>query len=112
AGTAQAVTALRFLDAARPVWHEHGGAVRDLLRADLAAGGDLVRSLAAFLDASGDVPRAAARLTLHPNTLRYRLRRARERFGIDLDDPDTRLVVALAVRLEATGDDSSAHPPI
>nr|AAZ23064.1 possible DNA-binding protein [Streptomyces fradiae] len=112
AGTAQAVTALRFLDAARPVWREHGGAVRDLLRADLAAGGDLVRSLAAFLDASGDVPRAAARLTLHPNTLRYRLRRARERFGIDLDDPDTRLLVTLAVRLETTEGDSSAHPPV
>jgi sugar diacid utilization regulator len=108
----QAVTALRFLDAARPVWREHGGAVRDLLRADLAAGGDLVRSLAAFLDASGDIPRAAARLTLHPNTLRYRLRRARERFGIDLDDPDTRLVVSLAVRLEVTGGDSSDRPPI
>ncbi|MGW0932928.1 PucR family transcriptional regulator [Streptomyces sp. NPDC002644] len=112
ATTAQAVTALRFLDAARPVWREHGGAVRDLLRADLAAGGDLLRSLAAFLDASGDIPRAAARLTLHPNTLRYRLRRARERFGIDLDDPDTRLLVTLAVRLEATGGDSSDDPLI
>ncbi|MGW0608782.1 PucR family transcriptional regulator [Streptomyces sp. NPDC002640] len=112
ATTAQAVTALRFLDAARPVWREHGGAVRDLLRADLAAGGDLLRSLAAFLDASGDIPRAAARLTLHPNTLRYRLRRVRERFGIDLDDPDTRLLVTLAVRLEATGGDSSDDPLI
>ncbi|MET8579093.1 helix-turn-helix domain-containing protein [Streptomyces sp. NPDC005012] len=112
ATTAQAVTALRFLDAARPVWRDHGGAVRDLLRADLAAGGDLLRSLAAFLDASGDIPRAAARLTLHPNTLRYRLRRARERFGLDLDDPDTRLLLTLAVRLETTGGDSSYDPQV
>lgn len=42
---------------------------------------------------------AAKRLVLHPNTLRYRLRRARERFGVDLDDPDTRLMMSLVVRL-------------
>ncbi|MFH9488203.1 helix-turn-helix domain-containing protein [Streptomyces halstedii] len=67
-----------------------------------ATGGELVRTLGAYLDASGDVRRAAERLVLHPNTLRYRLRRARERHGVDLDDPDTRLLVTLAVRL--TGD--------
>ncbi|MEV5161103.1 helix-turn-helix domain-containing protein [Streptomyces sp. NPDC053728] len=93
------IDALRMLDAVRPVWESGAGPVHELIRADLAAGGDLVRSLAAFLETSGDVPRAARRLVLHPNTLRYRLRRVRERFGIDLDDPDTRLVMALAVRL-------------
>ncbi|MFD4661851.1 helix-turn-helix domain-containing protein [Streptomyces halstedii] len=76
--------------------------MHDLVRADLAAGGELVRTLGAYVDASGDVRRAAERLVLHPNTLRYRLRRARERHGVDLDDPDTRLLVTLAVRL--TGD--------
>lgn len=93
------VDALRMLDAVRPVWESGSGPVHELIRADLAAGGDLVRSLDAYLETSGDVPRAARRLVLHPNTLRYRLRRVRERFGIDLDDPDTRLVLALAVRL-------------
>lgn len=90
---------VRVLDAARPVWEAGSGPVHELVRTDLAAGGDLVRSLAAYLDASGDVARAAARLVVHPNTLRYRLRRARERFGVDLDDPDTRLLITLAVRL-------------
>ncbi|WP_299535842.1 CdaR family transcriptional regulator [uncultured Streptomyces sp.] len=93
------IDVLLMLDAVRPVWEAGNGRVHDLISADLAAGGELVRSLAAYLEAAGDVPRAAKRLVLHPNTLRYRLRRVRERFGVDLDDPDTRLVLALAVRL-------------
>lgn len=97
-----ALDVLRVLDAVRPLWESGTGPVHDLVRGDLAAGGELVRSLAAYLDASGDVGRAASLLVVHPNTLRYRLRRARERFGVDLDDPDTRLLLMLAVRL--TGD--------
>lgn len=93
------IDALRMLDAVRPVWESGDGPVHELIRADLATGGDLVRTLAAYLETAGDIPKAARRLVLHPNTLRYRLRRVRERFDIDLDDPDTRLVLALAVRL-------------
>ncbi|MFF5899107.1 PucR family transcriptional regulator [Streptomyces argenteolus] len=93
------IDALRMLDAVRPVWEDGDGPLHELIRADLATGGDLVRSLAAYLETAGDVPKAARRLVLHPNTLRYRLRRVRERFGLDLDDPDTRLVLTLAVRL-------------
>ncbi|MEV0627937.1 helix-turn-helix domain-containing protein [Nonomuraea wenchangensis] len=89
----------RVLDAVRPVWERGSGPVYDLVRADLASGGELVRSLAAYLDASCDVGRAAKRLVLHPNTLRYRLRRVRDRYGVDLDDPDVRLMLTLAVRL-------------
>lgn len=99
AGVGPSLDVVRVLDAVRPVWESGSGPVHDLVRADLAAGGELVRSLAAYLEASGDVARAAARLMVHPNTLRYRLRRARERFGVDLDDPDTRLLITLAVRL-------------
>ncbi|MFG2409573.1 PucR family transcriptional regulator [Streptomyces brevispora] len=99
AGVGPSLDVVRVLDAVQPVWESGSGPVHDLVRADLAAGGELVRSLAAYLDASGDVARAAARLVVHPNTLRYRLRRARERFGVDLDDPDTRLLITLAVRL-------------
>ncbi|NUP77206.1 MAG: helix-turn-helix domain-containing protein, partial [Nonomuraea sp.] len=94
-----ALDVLRVLDAVRPVWERGDGPVHDLVRSDLAAGGELVRSIAAYLDAAGDVATAARRLVLHPNTLRYRLRRARERHGVDLDDPDTRLLLTLAVRL-------------
>lgn len=58
------------------------------------------RSLGAFLDAFGDTPRAAAELHVHPNTLRHRIRRISERTGIDLDDPDQRLIVALQLRID------------
>ncbi|MFE6286262.1 PucR family transcriptional regulator [Streptomyces sp. NPDC057877] len=100
---AETVTVLRVLDAVRPLWRRDAGPVPEMVAADLASGGELVRSLTAYLDTGGDIPRAAERLTLHPNTLRYRLRRVRERFGVDLDDPDTRLVVMLAVRLAGSG---------
>lgn len=49
-------------------------------------------SLLAFLDAFGDAPRAARELMVHENTLRYRIRRLPDMFGLDLDDPETRLV--------------------
>jgi DNA-binding PucR family transcriptional regulator len=44
------------------------------------------------------VPVAAERLHVHRNTFRYRLRRIEELAGIDLDDPDERLVAELQLR--------------
>ncbi|MDR6975872.1 hypothetical protein J2X68_002560 [Streptomyces sp. 3330] len=99
AGAGAALEVLRILDAARPVWESGGGPVHDLIRTDLAAGGELVRTLAAYVDAGGDVPEAARRLVVHANTLRYRLGRIRERYGVDPDDPDTRLLLTVATRL-------------
>jgi DNA-binding PucR family transcriptional regulator len=62
-------------------------------------GGELARSLLAYLDAFGDVKAAAADLHVHPNTLRYRVRRAAEVAGLDLDDPLVRLFAQLQLRL-------------
>ena len=46
---------------------------------------------------------AAAALEVHPHTLSYRVKKLRARHGLDLDDPDVRLRVDLALRiLEAT----------
>ncbi|WP_406280637.1 PucR family transcriptional regulator [Embleya sp. NBC_00896] len=56
-------------------------------------------SVLAWLDALGDVRSAAAALHIHPNTLRYRIRRAAELTGLDWDDPKTRLLAALLLRL-------------
>lgn len=64
---------------------------------DARHGTDYVHSLRVWLAAHYDVPRAAETLSLHPNTLRYRLRRIGEL--IALDDPDVRLVLALQLRL-------------
>ena len=42
---------------------------------------------------------AAAALSIHPHTLSYRARQIRRRFGLDLDDPEIRLRVQLALRI-------------
>jgi hypothetical protein len=42
---------------------------------------------------------AAAALSVHPHTLTYRLKQIRRRFGIDLDDPEVRLRVQLALHV-------------
>jgi DNA-binding PucR family transcriptional regulator len=77
-------------------------AVDRLVAHDAEHGTELARSVLAHLDALGDVRAAAARLTVHPNTLRYRLRRAAAVAGLALGDPRARLVhhlhLLLAVR--------------
>jgi sugar diacid utilization regulator len=67
-------------------------AVDRLAAYDRDHGGDLVASVLAWLDAMGDVRTAAQRLTVHPNTLRYRIRRAGAVADLRLDDPHARLM--------------------
>lgn len=70
-----------------------------LLDYDARHGSAMVRSVETYLRCFGDVRAAAAALSVHPNTLRYRLRRAEELLGITLDDPDGRLLVELQLAL-------------
>ncbi|MEV0219176.1 helix-turn-helix domain-containing protein [Streptomyces sp. NPDC050704] len=64
--------------------------------------GGLAESLLVYLNSFGDVRAAAAQLHVHPNTLRYRLRRAEELTGLDLGRPDQRLLAMLQLRLPPT----------
>lgn len=73
--------------------------LRSVATYDAEHGAELITSLLAHLDALGDVRAAAAGLNVHPNTLRYRVRRARELAGIDLDDPRERLACHLQLML-------------
>jgi hypothetical protein len=60
---------------------------------DEANGTEHVRTLYEWLRHPGD-PRTAGRaLRIHPNTLRYRMRRIAELTGVDLADPDVRLAL-------------------
>lgn len=63
--------------------------------------GGLAASVLAYLNALGDVRAAAAELGVHPNTVRYRVRRAAELSGIDLTDPKQRLFVQIQLSLTA-----------
>ena len=44
------------------------------------------------------MPDVAQALHVHPQTVRYRLAQLREAFGDDLDDPDARFELELALR--------------
>jgi DNA-binding PucR family transcriptional regulator len=52
-------------------------------------------TLRAYVSAYGDFTKAGVALTLHPNTVRYRIRRLEELFGLDLSDPEHLLVISL-----------------
>lgn len=73
-------------------------AVEAMVEHDAEHGTIYAESVLAYLEASGDVAIAAARVNIHANTFRYRMRRLRELFDIDLEDADTRLVVWLQLR--------------
>lgn len=61
----------------------------------------LADTLRAYLDAFGDVAAAAHSLHVHPNTVRYRIRRVEDKLGTSLADPDVRLVLSLSLRATA-----------
>ncbi|MGW6567530.1 PucR family transcriptional regulator [Streptomyces sp. NPDC054975] len=58
----------------------------------------LAETLLAWLETRGGAPEVAARLGVHPQTVRYRLRQLRELWGDDLDDPDRRFELELVLR--------------
>ena len=59
----------------------------------------LLETLAAWLEAHGEVTPAAERLHVHVQTVRYRLGRLRELLGGALEDPQARLELVLALRI-------------
>lgn len=69
-----------------------------LLKYDARHRGSYARTLLAWLDAHGDAHVAAARVVVHTNTLRYRIRRAQEVLGVELADPSVRLELHLRLR--------------
>jgi purine catabolism regulator len=92
-GLLAAVTDERLVDYSR----RHLG---PLIEHDAARKGSLVPTLRAYLE-SGEQQHAALKLRIHPNTLRYRLDRIREISGVDLEDPETRLNLSVALRVQA-----------
>ncbi len=62
--------------------------------------GDLLRTLNGFFEANGNLAKAAADLDVHRNTLVYRLERIAELTDMNLDDPDNRLILHLALKIQ------------
>ncbi|MEU8783929.1 helix-turn-helix domain-containing protein [Streptomyces sp. NPDC048637] len=63
-----------------------------------AHGRRLAETLLAWLETRGGAPEVAARLGVHPQTVRYRLRQIRELWGSEIDDPDRRFELELVLR--------------
>ena len=69
-----------------------------LLSDEDARYGDLFLTAEAFMGAHGRYQETARQLNVHVSTLRYRLAKISELLGKDLEDPDTRFDLALAIR--------------
>src|SRR5262252_7548369 len=76
--------------------NRHLGALVDH---DRSRNGSLIATLKAYME-EGEQQAAARRLSIHPNTLRYRLDRIREISGAELDDAETRLNLSVALRVQ------------
>lgn len=66
---------------------------------DRTRGTDYAVTVLAWLESFNDIGAAASRLQVHPNTLRYRLRRIEEKFGLDFTDAESRLSAWLQLRM-------------
>jgi len=67
-----------------------------------AAGGDVLQTVRAYLDGGSSVEGTARALFLHPNTVRYRLRKAAVATGYDLGEPRRAQAVRIALVLGST----------
>jgi sugar diacid utilization regulator len=89
--------------ASGPLRDVAAGLIEPLVSVD--PGGDLVRTLRAYLDHESNSTTAAHALGVHRNTVINRLDRIRSLLPIDLDRADERLAVHLAVHVAALGAD-------
>lgn len=85
-----------------PEWHDPR--FEALLDYDRQHDSHLRESVEMYLAMHGDVRRAAASLQVHPNTLRYRIRRVEDVVGMDLSDASDRLLLELQLTLRRRRD--------
>lgn len=66
---------------------------------DYEGGGDLLETLEAFCERLGNLSQTAEKLFIHRNSLLYRMERIQQLAGLDMNNPDTRLAVHLALKI-------------
>lgn len=70
-----------------------------LMDYDMRQNADLIKTLEAFFHCHGNLSQTAETLIVHRNTLLYRMNRINEIAGIDLNRPETRLAMHLALTI-------------
>lgn len=73
--------------------------LKKLIASDKAKKTDDVALLRAYLDNDRNVARTIRELFMHRNTFLYRLEKIKATLGVDLNDPDTRLALQVALRI-------------
>lgn len=71
-----------------------------LIEYDLRQNADLIKTLEAFFTCHGNLSQTAEMLIVHRNTLLYRMNRINEIADIDLNRPETRLALHLALTIQ------------
>jgi sugar diacid utilization regulator len=74
--------------------------IRPLIDYDHAHHASFITTLRTYLDAGLNLTRTAKTLTVHPNTIEYRLKRIRELTGRDPRNPDDLLILSLAIKFD------------
>jgi len=70
-----------------------------LIEYDMRQNADLIKTLEAFFNSHGNLSQTAESLIVHRNTLLYRMNRINEIAQIDLNRPETRLALHLALTI-------------
>jgi purine catabolism regulator len=74
------------------------------------ANDEFISTLEAFFEEHGNLSQTANRLHVHRNTLLYRMERIAQIGGFDLDNPETRLAVHLALKIRRLLSDPYNEP--
>jgi hypothetical protein len=76
----------------------------------------LTETIGAWLETSGTAPAMAERLSVHPQTVRYRMRKLERALGGQLRDPDSRFAIEAVLRATRLRDraagDPGCQPPV
>ncbi|MDX6203431.1 MAG: hypothetical protein QOF82_3300 [Frankiales bacterium] len=85
--------------------------VEDIYRTLLDAGGSLLETLATYLEQAGSLEGTARLLFVHPNTVRYRLRKVVDVCGRDATNPRDAFALQLALAFGRLGAAATADLP-
>lgn len=97
--TDEHLTDVAFYEAREPLRELSRRRLAPLTALTPAARERMTDTLKAYLDHRGSAPAMAAALHVHPQTVRYRLKRLRDLFGDTLDDPECRFELETALRV-------------
>ena len=90
----------RLAAASRPdVWAHYSDVFLTPVTSAGAFGEEILLAVRTWLETGQSIPRAAETLVVHPNTIRYRLRRYEELTGADISDPEDLLGARYALEL-------------